>query len=1430
MPLTARMSTSTSTSTSTPLETLLLSSPSPDLYHLRHSILQHYGLPDHPSWIRSLAWRHLLYAHNEGRQGYYSLLEDLLPEDKEERYDGLINQIHLDLVRSRYNAFSFFQNDARPSKQCPLAPVPQDQDSRTRSTKRYAILKRLDHMHRTNTGPIAEEGDATTSPTGDASQSISPDHLNPSSSSSLTPSSSLKEMPAIHLSPPTPVKPKQSLSHQQQQQQEHPQHDRLMSQPDRRSHCLLRILFLYAILNPTIGYVQGMVEVASVILWTMGSPTDGQADDSEHFEADTFWCFSSLLGQLKELWDFEGLDHAQAGLHVQNPRESGKRRTSEKGGMARALQHLGARLKWADKDLWRQLHSHGLSPSMPFYAFRWFATLLSTSLPLPSLVRVWDVLLCENDTENQSGRIDFLIDILTSLLISHRGALLQRIEAAYNLEEDFTQEDVQIEAFGSCLAYLQDLPDDQDVVPMLELATMLRQKRAAASMTGEGGPPEDEDEDEQIDDRARAFASLGKQALGAWKGWRTASETASGTTPSPSASGSGSGSGSSWFRSVSSSSATTTWPREKSLPPSPTTPTKTTPRLPSSASGGGIFSKYSQAIQSSDVAAEWSKRGTNWTARALDRWHANQNSSETGGGPTTSRRSASEAFAPPSPVPDLSTRFGSMGASFRRNFSSSITSTSTPPHTPSRDPSSHPAIAFNRENLPNFALPDVMNSPEGRQEYAYFRPQSLMMQKDNHHQQVSPRASPRNGHGLAEEWKFPSSTATATAAATTAFSPNSSSSSIRGAGPKPLLLAGAARAAREDVAADTSAGSPIISKVVRTGPLGGGQSPFSTKRLSNISTSSASSTTRRFATTTKREMTSTSSTSSRQSSSAHSNREESVIGEDSIIEHHSDSEQEADSEGVISSSNSLQNALQTAGAVPKLPSLQQHNTSTLSTQPPSRINRSSDGSSTTDTNGYTATSKDGKISAGAFTKPSTLTTATTTSTGHTSMRSPRLDEDTPLLSESSRTIRRRNNGSTNSGTKMSSSRRKSSKNSSIVTLSSPVVQQEQQEGDGERKRYQLSDADVVRPEEDRDVRRYQLSDADVVRPEEDRDVRRWQLSDGDAVRPEEDTRRYQLSDGDVARPEDDTRGYQLSDGDVARPDDDTRRYQLSDADVWRHSGNGIDSTEEGSGLGILSEQQELSDEPASYEDNQHRGPNGDSVTSRTSRSDAQTIPTITTDAGKISTSSPTMNDSLAGVESDRVSPLPSALPPRTSSASSTATTTTTTTRRPSSTSSSLSSSSKRAKIRSKRSFKSVIAEKKTSPVTLDTPLYHHHQPAVPQSLSSEHREFSQDVPLSARSYGDFPRDDDDSIDDDGEERTALSYLNQDSIDGDDYRYTNGNRQTSGHQHTISFGSGSNGEEGDMLQAISSAFENFSHRESEQQGQGVVRDMAGGVKF
>lgn len=282
--------------------------------------------------------------------------------------------MYRDLSRSRRNALAFY-GEATSASNLPSA--------------RHALLHRLALINVDYAASLADEVSSST--TTDAATPLRSPRTPTQRQLSMPPD---PQSPPIFLQPPSPS----ALTHTTTTAAATPGDEPEASQPtglpaaleqgtadlpppppndkparhtplDRRWHSLLRILYIFAILNPSTGYVQGMGEIAFVLLYVLAhddnaaaappaglgidaaSAAEGQQTHAATYaEADAFWLFSNLMAQMRELYDFSGLQHprdAQGQLAVQQKR----------GGMANALLSLSLRLKWLDEELWQQLVS-----------------------------------------------------------------------------------------------------------------------------------------------------------------------------------------------------------------------------------------------------------------------------------------------------------------------------------------------------------------------------------------------------------------------------------------------------------------------------------------------------------------------------------------------------------------------------------------------------------------------------------------------------------------------------------------------------------------------------------------------------------------------------------------------------------------------------------------------------------------------------------------------------------------------------------------------------------------------------------------------------------------------------------------------------------------------------------------------------------------
>ncbi|GCC34537.1 hypothetical protein chiPu_0013012 [Chiloscyllium punctatum] len=155
-----------------------------------------------------------------------------------------------------------------------------------------------------------------------------------------------------------------------------------------------RILFIYAKLNPGIAYVQGMNEIVGPVYYTFA--TDPNTDWKEHAEADTFFCFTNLMSEIRDNF-IKSLDDSQCGISYK-------------------MEKVYSTLKEKDMDLYLKLQEQNIKPQ--FFAFRWLTLLLSQEFLLPDVIRIWDSLFSD------IHRFDFLILVCCAMLILIRDQLL----------------------------------------------------------------------------------------------------------------------------------------------------------------------------------------------------------------------------------------------------------------------------------------------------------------------------------------------------------------------------------------------------------------------------------------------------------------------------------------------------------------------------------------------------------------------------------------------------------------------------------------------------------------------------------------------------------------------------------------------------------------------------------------------------------------------------------------------------------------------------------------------------------------------------------------------------------------------------------------------------------------------------------------------
>ncbi|XP_033731972.1 TBC1 domain family member 13-like [Pecten maximus] len=156
-----------------------------------------------------------------------------------------------------------------------------------------------------------------------------------------------------------------------------------------------RILFIYGKLNPGQGYVQGMNEILGPIYYTFA--TDPDVKCKEYAEADSFFCFTNLMSEIRDNF-LKTLDFDS---HC---------------GIGSMMSRLVDKMKSSDERVSQRLQELDLKPQ--YYAFRWITLLLSQEFPLPDVLRIWDSLFADEE------RFDFLISMCCAMLILVRDELI----------------------------------------------------------------------------------------------------------------------------------------------------------------------------------------------------------------------------------------------------------------------------------------------------------------------------------------------------------------------------------------------------------------------------------------------------------------------------------------------------------------------------------------------------------------------------------------------------------------------------------------------------------------------------------------------------------------------------------------------------------------------------------------------------------------------------------------------------------------------------------------------------------------------------------------------------------------------------------------------------------------------------------------------
>ncbi|KAJ6455699.1 regulator of Vps4 activity in the MVB pathway-domain-containing protein [Mycena sanguinolenta] len=703
-------------------------SPAVDMPRLRQ--LCSRGIPDEPTWLRARIWR-LFFGTlpvlkqswsreaRQQRESYYDLVRRLLkpfsdlppPTTPLVQLDASLLIVSKQLSRIPLSLLSGLQEESEHAGLCPLDENASDQIKIPYANILDVRLKAIQGRDSVGSAAIPEIRLDT--------PEISVSEPEPETLASRRQAAQPK---TLVTSKPYPT------------ENTHPRH----------LTALFRILYLHSVINP--GNLSPHIPALLVPLYSVLSQ-EVEPEDQSNAEADTFWLFEAMIGEFAELEDEEG-------GHLW-------------------MRKLGERVAWADRELAETLHAKGLDPALPHYSYRWLAPLLTQTLPLSSVLVVWDALFsCPGRERDRTPKLEYLLDICTAMLIRARAALFRLGKSGQKLPGLWSEENMNMpppsplrawefgDAFVEGMSLLQLYPVEaaggidrllqtasdlairrQDEAKAIKPTNLTLGARLTTSMwrgftnqmpSPEVSPPESEQEEEEQPSEAES-AQKGDGGLTArltstiWRGITNKSSMEPPPTPLT--------------------------PISPMMPPSPIRSpwpsAKEEPERDSDTDREGApvtatIWNYAEKLKDSDAAAAISKVSSNWRARAiLGSWGRGSSSN-----PPT---------APPSPRMDLSPE----DAYVRR------------------DDGRH-------QSLPTMHQPQQMYSPPTRP--AFFRPVRDSIMGPPSPRPSSPPNSPpwspqSEGGFLSRTRNLQDSFAALTGAARPAPPPAASKS-----GPRPLLL------------------------------------------------------------------------------------------------------------------------------------------------------------------------------------------------------------------------------------------------------------------------------------------------------------------------------------------------------------------------------------------------------------------------------------------------------------------------------------------------------------------------------------------------------------------------------------------------------------------------------------------------------------------
>lgn len=141
---------------------------------------------------------------------------------------------------------------------------------------------------------------------------------------------------------------------------------------ETHSDVIERIIYIYSKLNKQVGYVQGMNELIAPIYYCFSIDNTVSL---ENVEADTFWCFTFLMKDVKKLFLKES--------------------DNSEGGILDRVFTLDLIVSHIQKDIYKILSKNNVN--IFHFAFSWINIFFCQEFIMPDIIRLWDIIFSEQD-------------------------------------------------------------------------------------------------------------------------------------------------------------------------------------------------------------------------------------------------------------------------------------------------------------------------------------------------------------------------------------------------------------------------------------------------------------------------------------------------------------------------------------------------------------------------------------------------------------------------------------------------------------------------------------------------------------------------------------------------------------------------------------------------------------------------------------------------------------------------------------------------------------------------------------------------------------------------------------------------------------------------------------------------------------------------